>query len=129
MITMSFMDGSRAAFTPLASIAPLPLRANGRSHHLRDLVRRLASSVNALDAATAQTVADGRIDRFRGVVLPEMFEEHRERADRRDRTRDAFAGVLRRTAVDRLAHRDPARGDVPRRRRTETASERGAPGR
>src|SRR2546427_659727 len=126
MIRMSFMDGSRAAFTPLASIVPLPLRANGRSHHLRDLVRRLASSVDALDAATAQAFADGRIDRFRGVVLREMFEEHRERADRRDRTRDTFAGVLRRTAVDRLEHRDLARVDVPRRRGTETASERGA---
>src|SRR2546427_11839991 len=121
MITMSFMDGSRAAFTPLASIVPLPLRANGRSHHLRDLVRRLACGVDALDAATAQAFADGRIDRFRGVMLPEMFEEHRERADRRDRTRDTFACVLRRTAVDRLEHRDLARADVPRRGRGERA--------
>src|ERR1700694_5600450 len=127
MITMSFMDGSRAA-TPRPSIVPLVTRLSGdglcdqRGH----FVGGLNTCLHALDPSALQALADRGIDRLRRLVLAEMIEQQRQRADRGDRTRDALARIFRRAPVDRLENRDLPGVDVARRRRAETAGEGGA---
>src|SRR5712692_5743828 len=84
--------------TRVLLISP-PLRAIALHHSLRDDLRdvvcRLRAGLDPAYFSAANGGPDRRVHRFGRDPLAKMLQEQRQRADRRDRARDALSCVLR----------------------------------